>query len=366
MPVYCILGMQVVIMRRAVHFIFLLLGVSAALSTRAGNVTHNDYNGDGAADLAVYQPSLGRWYIVSTGGTRIANPIQWGYPTAVPVPADYNGDGRADMAVYDRNGGYWYIKSVATSFFVWRLQWGWTTAVPVPGDYDGDNVADVGVYDLNTALWYVYSVKKKKVLLWASKWGFKGDVRTWEKRPYPSTVLPMPFDYDQDGKTDQGFYYRGTNMQSSVWSIKGSSGLQILNKAWGSSGSIGAPGFYIQHYSAFDYPPGISTYKIGSTTATPEWGTPYVIGSQPGYGIFMGQFGKTLPVPGMDMDGNGWDDYVLYDYSTGDWTIKYSTGDGNSLRYGSVVKIRHGFAGVVPANIYSTIYHSCNYSPAPW
>lgn len=330
-------------------------------------VARNDFDGDGASDLAIYHPARGNWYIISLAGKPIAYPKQWGYPTAEPVPADYDGDGIADLAVYDRNGGYWYVLSMSGRPILWGFQWGWNTAIPVPGDYDGDGAADLGVYDQNTAHWFVYSPKKRRVLMWYNQWGFKGDTRRWEKRPYPLTVLPMPFDYDQDGRTDQGIYYRGVSMDTSAWYVKGSSGKIFWRKVWGSSGSIGAPGNYIQHYPAFtDYPPGISTYKIGSKTATPEWGTPYVLGDRPGFGIFMGQFGRTLPVPNQDVDGNGWDDYILYDYTTGEWTIKLSSGDGSTLRNGAVRKVRHGFSGARPANIYSTIYHSSNYQPAPW
>ena len=32
---------------------------------------------------------------------------------------------------------------------------GWKGCVPVPGDYDGDGRTDVGVYDTNTGMWYI-------------------------------------------------------------------------------------------------------------------------------------------------------------------------------------------------------------------
>ena len=71
-----------------------------------------DYDGDGKADLGVWRPSTGEWFIVrSSNGTLLGQ--QWGAGGApyldVPVPADYDGDGRADIAVWRSSTGFWYI-----------------------------------------------------------------------------------------------------------------------------------------------------------------------------------------------------------------------------------------------------------------
>ena len=50
-----------------------------------------------------------------------------------PVPADYDGDGRADVAVYRPSDGIWYLLHSTAGFAGFR--WGIASDVPVPNAF---------------------------------------------------------------------------------------------------------------------------------------------------------------------------------------------------------------------------------------
>jgi hypothetical protein len=77
--------------------------------------------------------------------------MQWGTGNDVPVPGDYDGDGKADLAVFQ--GGIWSILRSSdgkpTAFI-----WGLPSDIPVPADYDGDGKTDLAVY--RNGLWIIF------------------------------------------------------------------------------------------------------------------------------------------------------------------------------------------------------------------
>lgn len=316
-------------------------------------VVNNDFDGDGRSDPAIYYPGSGQWWVFLMGSGTITNVTTWDGPNYLPAPGDYNGDGKTDFVVFDSTTGNWFGK--LSDGREGMANFGHPGTWPVPADYDGDRVTDLGVYDPLTGVWSIYSLVNG--FYGSVKWGYLGDFRSWEN-PQTYTVLPIPFDYNQDGVDDLGYYYRGMSMEDSGWSIL-YIGIGDEYYNWGSSGSLPAPGKY--QVSMAEAPRGVCVYKIKAQELikSAEWAIPYRAA------FYLGTYGQTLPVNAGDYDGNGFDDNAVYNYVTGEWSIVYNTGRADVVGREQVGGL-FGGPTAVPANIYSTIYALARYSPKPW
>ncbi|HEY5995638.1 MAG TPA: VCBS repeat-containing protein, partial [Candidatus Deferrimicrobiaceae bacterium] len=180
-------------------------------------VVHGDYDGDGRLDAAIFRPSDGAWYIRNSSDLSMTA-ISWGGATDNVVPGDYDGDGKTDAAIFRPSDGAWYIRNSSDNSMS-AIAWGAATDTPVPGDYDGDGRTDVAVFRPSDGAWYIRNSSNGTMT--AIAWG-------------EGTDKVVPGDYDGDGTTDAAIFRPG----SGTWYIRNSSDSSMTAITWGESADV--------------------------------------------------------------------------------------------------------------------------------
>ncbi|MEO6238791.1 MAG: FG-GAP-like repeat-containing protein [Vicinamibacterales bacterium] len=232
-----------------------------------------DFNRDAISDIAVFRPSLGRWFVNGQPNN------DWGAAGDMPVPGDYDGDGNPDITVFRPSNGTWYVKNGVT------VVWGMPGDIPVPGDYNGDRVTDIAVFRPGTGQWYVRNVG-------TYAWGLAGD-------------LPVHADYNGDGTTDIAVYRPSTG----TWYVR-----NITTAVYGFAADIPVPGDYNGDGSA-----DIAVFR-------PATGTWLVMGQ---YTEAWGAAGD-VPVP-MDRSGDGIAELGVFRPATGTWYFRNHVTDTSEI-----------------------------------
>jgi hypothetical protein len=93
-----------------------------------------DYDGDGRAEIAIWRPADGRWYVrwSSSNWSIYSDEHAWGLPGDTVMDADFDGDGRADLVAWRRTSGEWFIRGSASGYAAAAVYgWGGTDDVTV-------------------------------------------------------------------------------------------------------------------------------------------------------------------------------------------------------------------------------------------
>jgi hypothetical protein len=247
-----------------------------------------DWDGDRKADIAVFRPSTGDWFIQKSTDQTVGI-MNWGNARDKVVPADYDGDGRFDAAVY--RDGMWYIRRSSNGSHL-ISQFGLAGDKPVPSDYDNDGKADLSVF--RQGAWYTTQSST-------------GEVKT---RQFGNAEdVPIPGDFDSNRRSDIAVYRGGT------WYVQYEDGLPLATLQFGSTADKVVPADYdgdrrVDH----------AVFRDGTWYLWQSWfGAPQAI-----------QFGQAgdIPVPA-DYDGDRKADLAVY--RGGTWYIRRSTDGGYTI-----------------------------------
>jgi len=263
------------------------------------------------ADLAVWRPSTGTWWVLGGQGSAQTT-YQYGASGDTPMPGDYDGDGKTDFAVYRSSNHNWYLAYSAGGGD--QFPFGASGDAPVAADFDGDGKTDPAVFRPNdptsgSATWYILQSSDSQVRV--QQFGLSSDV-------------PAPADYDGDGKADITVR---RNSNTTFYSYN-SSTLTVSSAAFGTSGDVAVSADYDgdgkANYALKSGNSWIILNAALTSTSTVTW-----------------QNSGDEAVQN-DYDGDGIVDIAVWRSSNGNWYIRQSA-SGSSLR-----QVAWGVAGDIP------------------
>ena len=194
------------------------------------------FNKNNRGDEAVYDPSVGMWYVLLDDGSAPLWANNWGFRGTRAVAGDYDGSGIDDFAVWDTNTGNWYIRAPYGNFNIaLGFNFGWRGAIPVSGDYDGDGRSDLAIYHPPTGMWYIWSLANGAPIVWGRQWGFSG-------------CEPVSGDFDGDGCSDLALFHAATGKwylrTASEYPITGADAVLLVGYNLGYTGCVPMAGDY--------------------------------------------------------------------------------------------------------------------------
>jgi hypothetical protein len=268
------------------------------VNVQSSSKTDYDFDGDRKADVSVFRPTDGIWYILLSGNNNF-RATQFGVNEDRITPADFDGDGKTDIAVFRPSSGVWYmLRSSDGNFLI--TQFGISEDLPAPGDFDGDGKADIAVFRPSTGVWYSLRSNAGLVIF---QFGLSGDV-------------PVVGDYDGDGKSDLAVW----RPSDGIWYLQ-RSGTGFTAIQFGLSNDKPTPADYDG-----DGKTDVAVYRSN----TGIW---YLLRSASGFSATQFGIAEDRPTAG-DYDGDGKADIAVWRPSSGIWYLQRSAAGFSALQFG--------------------------------
>ncbi|MDQ3797875.1 MAG: serine hydrolase [Acidobacteriota bacterium] len=277
-------------------------GSQNTTGTTSQTTTRFDFDGDGKADLSVFRPSVGSWYISNSSNNAFIA-AQFGAGGDLIAPADFDADGKTDISVFRPADGGWYRLNSSNNTFS-AFQFGANGDLPVPGDFDGDQKADLCVYRPSAGSWYRINSSNNQFV--AAQFGTAED-------------KPLVADFDGDRKSDLAVY-RPSN---GTWYRINSSNDTFTPNQFGTPEDKPVPADYDGDGKA-----DLAVYR-------PSVGDWYIINSS-NASFTATHFGVTEDKPApADFDGDGKADLGVFRPSSGSWYLLRTAAGFTGIQFGA-------------------------------
>lgn len=119
----------------------------------------SDYDGDLKTDIALFNRTTGRWHILKSSDSTALNneSVRWGAAYGeLPLVADIDGDGKADYSAYGSGSTNWPTLLSSNSSYYDKSFSSGPIDIPLYSYIDNDKKADYVVYKPQESSFYVY------------------------------------------------------------------------------------------------------------------------------------------------------------------------------------------------------------------